>query len=30
MARSLKTKYLLLALGVGTLLSLLLVGISYY
>src|ERR1700723_4471578 len=30
MARSLKTKYLLLALGVGAVLSLLLGGLSYY
>src|ERR1700704_966118 len=30
MARSLKTNYLLLALGVGTVLSLLLGGVSYY
>jgi diguanylate cyclase (GGDEF)-like protein/PAS domain S-box-containing protein len=30
MARSLKTNYLLLALGVGTALSLLLIGVSYY
>ena len=30
MARSLRTKYLLLALGVGTFLSLLLGGVSYY
>src|SRR5450631_4855942 len=30
MARSLKTNYLLLALGVGTILSLLVGGVSYY